>query len=74
MDDNIFLRLACNRGKGDQWKKNNISATKVVLDSPVDLILSFHEDNNLDIYDDIAFVTVSMFDNNEKYLDNFVIG
>ena len=66
--------MACNREKGDQCKKNNISATKVVLNSPVDLILSFHEDNNLDTYDDIAFFTVSMFSNNEKYLDNFVIG
>ena len=65
--------MACNREKGDQWKKKNISATIVVRNSPVDLILSFHEDNNFDIYD-IVFVTVSMFNNNEKYLDNFVIG
>ena len=54
----------------DQRKNSHQPATKVVRNSAVELITRFHEDNNLDMKEDIAFVTVSLF-NDERYLERF---
>ena len=54
----------------DQGKNRHQPATKVVRNSAVELITRFHEHNNLDMKDDIAFVIVSLL-NDERYLERF---